>query len=193
MNEDIYSDNEDKGYKILHKPKAKRHTTLIPKKLFPSWILLPYTTIEFLSNLIIWGCLANTTPMYPYFSISYLIAGSSLDESNAFIHLYWQGVQLIIFSTESYKVEKNSNKRFVSGRSQCLHPSISMRSSTDNFLASSVYINICPSKVKSWFCHCQEYKALVIRPSSQDIWKVIATRETVKIKGTKFSLANTKD
>ena len=146
INEDIYSNNEDKGYKIPHKPKAKRYTTLIPKKLFRSWILLPYNTIEFHSNLVIRGCLANTTPVYLYFSISYLIAGSSLDESNAFVHLYWQGVQLTIFSTKSYKAEKNSKKRFVSGLNQYLRPSISMRSSTDIFFASSVYINFVPLK-----------------------------------------------
>ena len=33
MNADIHSDNEDKGYKNPHKPKAKVHTTLTPKTI----------------------------------------------------------------------------------------------------------------------------------------------------------------
>jgi len=34
MNAYIHSDNEDKGYKNPHKPKAKVHITLTPKTIF---------------------------------------------------------------------------------------------------------------------------------------------------------------
>ena len=34
MNADIHSDNEDKGYKNLHKLKAKVHITLTPETIF---------------------------------------------------------------------------------------------------------------------------------------------------------------
>ena len=33
MNVDVHSDNEDKGYKNPHKPKARGYTTLIPKTI----------------------------------------------------------------------------------------------------------------------------------------------------------------
>ena len=33
MNADIHLDNEAKGYKNSHKPKAKGHTTLTPKNI----------------------------------------------------------------------------------------------------------------------------------------------------------------
>ena len=45
--------------------------------------------------------------MYPYFSISYLIAGSSLDESNAFVHLYRQGEKN---NTKSYKAREEQHQ-----------------------------------------------------------------------------------
>ena len=125
MNANIHSDNEDKGYKNSHKPKA-RDTQPSLQKLFSSWILLQYTSIEYHSNLIIGACLANTTSVYSHFSISYLIAGSSLDKSNSFVHPYWQG-------------EKSSTNRFISGWSQHLRLSVLMRSSYWRFFASSVW------------------------------------------------------
>ena len=64
--------------------------------------------------------------MYFFFSISYLIASPSLDESNNFVLPYWQP-------------KKNSINRFISRWGQCLHPSILVRSSYWRFFASSVW------------------------------------------------------
>ena len=102
MNVDIHSNNEDKGYKT-HTNQRRRYTQFSSQKLFSSWIRFQYTSIESHSNLIIRGCLANATPVYPYFSTSYLIIGSSLDECNVFIHLYWQGEKN---NTKSYKAKE---------------------------------------------------------------------------------------
>ena len=63
--------------------------------------------------------------MYFFFSISYLTASSSLDESNNFVLPYWQP-------------KKNSINRFISRWGQRLHPSILVRSSYWRFFASSV-------------------------------------------------------
>ena len=119
--------------------QRQRYTQLSPQKPFSSWILLQYSSIESHSNLIIRRCLANTTQICPHFSISYLIAGSSLNESNAFVHPCWQG-------------EKNSTNKFVSGRSQHLHPSVSTRSSYWRFFASSVLMIYC-NKVTLYLCY----------------------------------------
>ena len=106
MNANIHSDNEDKGYKNPHNQR-KRYTQFSSEKLFSSWILLQYISIKSHSNLIIEGCLANATLVYPYFSISYLIASSSLDESNAFVHLYWQEEKN---NTKSYKAREEQHQ-----------------------------------------------------------------------------------
>ena len=90
-----------------HTNQRQRYTQFSPQKLFPIWILLQYTSIESHSNLIIEGCLANTTLVCPYFSIPYLIVGSFLDKSNAFVHPYWQG-------------EKNKTNRFIMTLSICI-------------------------------------------------------------------------
>ena len=66
--------------------KTKRYTILIPK------ILPKLNSIVIFQLNSIWlyhqGFLAHTTPVYPYFFISHLIVGSSLDESNAIVHLH---------------------------------------------------------------------------------------------------------
>ena len=109
-----------------HTNQRQMDTQPSPQKLFSSWILLQYTSIEYHSNLIIGACLANTTSVYSHFSISYLITGLSLNESNAFVHLYWQG-------------EKKNTNRFFFGRSQRLRPSVLTRSSYWRFFTLSVW------------------------------------------------------
>ena len=96
INANIHSNNENKGNKnnTNQREKGKQFPS---QKLFTNWILLWYTSTEFHSNLIIKVPLAHATPVYFFCSISYLIAGLSLDESNAFVHLYWWGVWLMIF------------------------------------------------------------------------------------------------
>ena len=96
-----------------HTNQRQRYTQFLSQKLFSSWILLKHTSIESHSNLIIRGCLANatpvnTTPVYPYFSISCLIVGSSLDEANSFARLYWQGEKN---STKSYKAKEEQHQQ----------------------------------------------------------------------------------
>ena len=107
MNADIHSDKEDKGYKT-HTNQRQRYTQFSSQKLFSSWIILQYTSIESHSNLIIGGYLANATLVYPYVSISYLIACSSLDESNIFVHLYWKGEKN---NTKSYKAREDQHQQ----------------------------------------------------------------------------------
>ena len=68
--------------------RSIRNTQFWYQKLNPSRILLQYTSTEFFSNLIIGGFLANTTPAYFFFPISFIIAGSSLGESFAITHLH---------------------------------------------------------------------------------------------------------
>ena len=86
INADIHSENEYKGYKT-HTNQREKGAQFSSQKLLTSWILLRYTSIEFHSNLIIKGLLTHTSLLYFFFSILYLIAGLSLNESNAFVHL----------------------------------------------------------------------------------------------------------
>lgn len=62
--------------KMAMKPKknsTKSYTQFSPQKLFLSWILLQYTSIEFLFNLIIGRFLANTTSVYFFFFVSNIL------------------------------------------------------------------------------------------------------------------------
>ena len=69
MNAEIHCSLKTKMARKSGRDSTNWYTQLSPKKLLLSWILLQYTSIESHSNLIIRGCLANTTPVYHFFSI----------------------------------------------------------------------------------------------------------------------------